>query len=315
MIDYAWVDTLDDADGEQLRDLLERAAVYDAEPEYNTVDYAEVRSEMADADSASQHLMLWLQPRARELGGSLEPRRVAGVIRCLPTADGWSSATVVIDPELRSIGIMTLLMERAGLRMDGPEGWLGSGITRLQSWARGNHPASGRLADRNLVARDRQIWKLIRETTATADLESVLEARGEDASGAGEFLDLLAEESTADPEALRRAHRDLADQPLGGTSLTLVHRIDGRIDGLISVDPHPVLSEEFGKCASVRYLLTPAGARATMDELLTGAAAAARQAGLDGLILYVDSTDNDLVGVCRLSGFQHDRTDIRYEIH
>ena len=48
--------------------------------------------------------------------------------------------------------------------------------------------------------------------------------------------------------------------------------------------------------------------------LLDGAAAVVHEAGMTGVIIYVDSDDTGMVNVCRLAGFQHDRTDVRYQI-
>jgi len=45
-----------------------------------------------------------------------------------------------------------------------------------------------------------------------------------------------------------------------------------------------------------------------------GAAALAHEAGLTGVLIHVDSDDSEMVNACRLAGFQHDRTDVRYQI-
>jgi len=309
MIDYAWCTELQEADAQQLSDLLVRAAAYDAEPEYNSLDPAELTAEMADPSAGGRYLVLWLQPRPRALDAPLEPRRVAGLLRFLPAADGWYEGTVIIDPDLRSIGIMTLLMERAGLALDADEGWLGSGIRRVRAWARGNHPASGRIADRNLIPRDRQMWKLIRPVGDDARPADVHPAGG--AGAVADFLDSLPADATR-VEEMRRARADAAQS---GEYPVLAHSGGGELDGVLGLDLAPVFSEEFGRCASVRYLMTRPGDRAAMRDLITAADAPLREAGLDALILYVESSDDDLVAVCRLAGFQHDRTDVRYELH
>jgi hypothetical protein len=35
---------------------------------------------------------------------------------------------------------------------------------------------------------------------------------------------------------------------------------------------------------------------------------------MTGVIIHVDSDDTGMVNACRLVGFQHDRTDVRYQI-
>ena len=44
------------------------------------------------------------------------------------------------------------------------------------------------------------------------------------------------------------------------------------------------------------------------------AAALAHEAGMSGVIIHVDSDDTGMVNACRLARFQHDRTDVRYQI-
>ncbi len=58
----------------------------------------------------------------------------------------------------------------------------------------------------------------------------------------------------------------------------------------------------------------PAADALQRRRLLDGAAALAHEAGMTGVIIYVDSDDTDMVNACRLAGFQHDRTDVRYQI-
>ena len=74
------------------------------------------------------------------MGEPDQPDRIAGLIRlkCLP--DGSANASAVIDPQLRSIGIMTLLVERVGLDTERPGGWLDTGAHTVTAWAQGNHP-------------------------------------------------------------------------------------------------------------------------------------------------------------------------------
>ncbi|MCF8610139.1 N-acetyltransferase [Gordonia sp. HY285] len=314
MIRYEWRSELGDADAEQLRDLLVRAATYDAEPEYNTIDADEVLNDLA-SDTGVRHLVIWLSARPVTLEGPDEPERVAGVIRLVPRGDGWADGTIVIDPELRSIGVVTLLLEREGVEASGADGWLGSGFVGIRSWARGNHPASGRIGDRNLLPSTRRVWKLVHPSSECVD-------------GDDRLADELGDADTAAIDALltdlgvSAGERDRVGESAGGGAdrrRVLGIRAEPGLAGLLELDLAPLYVDEFGRCASVTYLgvtgrLGDAQRRDVLAHLLVSAGARAAAAGLDGLIAYAASTDDVLVAVSRRTGFQHDRTDVQYEI-
>lgn len=315
MIRYEWRERITPAEAEELRDVLARAAVYDAEPEYNTVEFDEVERSMAAGDDSVRHLIIWMLPRPKALDEPPEPERVAGIIRLVEGRDGYAEGTAVIDPELRSIGIMTLLIEQVGLDPSGGEGWLGSGLHRIRGWARGNHPASGRVTDRNLIPRTRQMWKLIRPCGA-ADTGSLASVDPQLSPAVRRFL--AESEDRIAGQARARIEQDLNRIESGGGQdsqrplLALV--VGDDIGGLVGIDTAPVISEEFGKSGTVRYLAARGDTRDELRELLVGASPMIREVGLEALIIHVDSNSDDLVAACRLSGFQHDRTDVLYEL-
>jgi mycothiol synthase len=294
MIKYEWRTSLSPDESAELSDLLGRAAEYDAEPEYNRIDFADVDRALSESDSSVRHLVIWMLTHATEMGEPDQPDRIAGLIRlkCLP--DGSANASAVIDPSLRSIGIMTLLVERVGLDTARPDGWLGTGAHLVTAWAQGNHPAAGRLSNRFLIARTRRVWKLI---------------------GSAEAV----EEATAAPVLEPIDGATLADvswvPAFPGNGHTYALREAGRIVGLASLDLRAVASEEFGRCATiVSAVAGPAADPTQRRRLLEGAAALAHEAGMTGVIIHVDSDDTGMVNACRLAGFQHDRTDVRYQI-
>lgn len=89
----------------------------------------------------------------------------------------------------------------------------------------------------------------------------------------------------------------------------------GRVVGVTALNLRAVESEEFARCATVeRALVADTADAGSRRRLLDGAAAAAHEAGLSGVIVYVDSDDTGLVNACRLAGFQHDRTDVRFQL-
>jgi hypothetical protein len=292
MIKYEWRDHLSPDESAELAALLARSATYDAEPEYSTIDFAEVAATLGQCDA--RHLLIWMLPHSVALDRRDEGERIAGLLRLVCTAGGVAEATLVIDPELRSIGIVTLLLEQLGVAATAPTGWAGTGLHTVTAWARGNHPATARISDRFLIPRTHRTWKLIRSTgpveitTAAPVLEPV------------EF-DALADISWPKPIAS------------GGQLLAL--RESGRVVGLASLDLEAIYSPEFGACGTISCV---AFARHTdtgpVRRLLVGAAAAAHDAGLEGVAIYIDSHDAGLVNACRLTGFQHDRTDTRYQL-
>jgi hypothetical protein len=292
MIKYEWRDHLDPDESAELAGVLARAAAYDAEPEYNTIDFADVQATLGCPDI--RHLLIWRLPRIATSGLADTSQQIAGIVRLVFTSDSEAEATVVVDPEARSIGILTLLLEQLGTDAHSVDGWAGTGARIITAWSRGNHPAAGRISDRFLVARTRRTWKLIR---ASASDESAIAAT---------MLEPLDSETLAD---LGYGHRTDA----GGTVLALREGDD--LVGVASLDLQAVESPEFGACATIACVAyaRPAEA-AAIRRLLAGAAGVAAEAGLDGISIYVDSDDTTLVNACRLAGFQHDRTDVRYQL-
>lgn len=294
MIRHEWRSALTSDESTELAELLQRASIYDAEPEYSSIEFSEVERDIAQDNPSAHHLVIWMMPHATELGKPDEPERIAGLVRMSATSHHEAEITAVIEPDLRSLGIMTLLLERIGLDTACPGGWLGTGADTLTGWARGNHPATDRLSNRFLIPRSRRIWKLIRSTDPAE-----------------------AATSATALEPIPGAELDQVDWSLIGAGRDTVYvlRVAGDIIGAVALDLRPIESEEFGACATIVQTVTaPTADAADRRRLLHGAAAVAHGAGLSGLIVYVDSDDADSVGVCRLAGFQHDRTDVCYRL-
>jgi hypothetical protein len=292
MIKYEWRDHLHPDESAELAAMLARAADYDAEPEYNTIDFAEVNATLGRSDI--RHLLIWRLPRTATSGLADNCHQIAGLLRLVFTSDSAAEATVVIDPAARSIGILTILLEQLGVGVSGADGWAGTGAHTVSVWSRGNHPAAGRASDRFLIPRTQRTWKLIRaaapdENAATPPTLELLDSRTLDDIG--------------------WAHGGGAN----GTVLAL--REAGSLVGLASLDLQAVESPEFGACATIACVAytRPADVGA-LRRMLDGTAAAARDAGLGGIAIYVNSDDATLVNACRLAGFQHDRTDVCYHL-
>jgi len=294
MIKYEWRASLSPDESAELSDLLGRAAEYDAEPEYSRIDFADVDRAMSQSDSRVRHLLIWMLSHATALGEPDQPDLVAGLVRVKCLSDGSANASAVIDPRLRSIGIMTLLLERVGLDTARPGGWLDTGAHKLTAWAQGNHPAAGRLSNRFLIPRTRRVWKLIRPADGVEDATAAPVLEHIDDAALADLSWVSAPPGSRRSYALREA---------------------GRIVGVAALDLRDVASEEFGRCATITSAFAaPAADALQRRRLLDGAAALAHEAGMTGVIIYVDSDDTGMVNACRLAGFQHDRTDVRYQI-
>lgn len=282
MISYEWRTELSPAEADELAGLLARAAVYDAEPGYSTIDIDDVRRSMASGEPDARHLVIRMLAHATTMADPDAPECIAGLLRLTGVSDGTAEATVVIDPALRSIGIVTLLLEQVGLATAGPAGWFGSGAHTITAWARGNHPATGRLSNRFLVPRTRRVWQLIRGTRPDHEL------------AAAPVLETI-------------------ENPCGNPGYVL--RESGRVVGTATLNRTPVESEEFGACAVVEHIEpSPSAPPGALRRLLEGLAVVAHEAGRPGLLVNVDSDDLPLVNAARLAGFHHDRTDVRYQL-
>lgn len=263
MISYEWRTHLSADESAELADLLDRAARHDAEAEHNTIDFSAVAQAMAADAESVRHLVIWMLPHAVAMDRPDDPERIAGLVllELRADSDGEANVSAVVDPDLRSIGIMTLLLEQVGVDTDEESGWLGSGAHTLRAWARGNHPAAGRISKRFLIPPNRRVWKLIRPIQTPPEA-----AR---ATAAGRF--------------------------------TLGAQVND--------------SDEYGRYATIDEFVpaAPDDARSRRD-LLDAAAAAAAASGLDAVAVNVDADDRAMVNACRLAGFQHDRTDVCYQI-
>lgn len=290
MIRYEWRSELTTDEADELADMLRRAAEFDAEPEYSSIDFADVYRTLGSPNA--RHLVIWMLPHATVLGEPDHPERIAGLLRLTMTADNSAEAAIVVDPRLRSIGITTSLLERIGLHTDTPAGWAGTGARKVTAWARGNHPAAGRLSSRFLIPRTRRLWKLIRSTSEKPPAAPLLER-----------MDVAAVDSLGWAPAVR------------GIAQAYALHEDGCATGIVALDPTPVTSAEFGDSATVLWaVIAPDSPTTARRHLVTGAATVAHDQGFTGLTCHVDSDDAAMVNACRLSDFQHDRTDAYFQL-
>jgi mycothiol synthase len=127
----------------ELRELLADAARFDTEAGFPQL------SPDDPVEPGTAQLLIRLLPDERCGRSAPHVPSLAAYLRLEPLDGpdaGTAEVSYVVRPEYRSRGITTLLVEKIGLELAGPDGWLGSGASALRVWARGNHPAAQRLA-------------------------------------------------------------------------------------------------------------------------------------------------------------------------
>lgn len=313
MITYQWHTELGDSELTEVRNLLESAAAYDAEAEFSGIDFADVEKDIEQPDANKKLLLIRMLARQTRAGEDEEPECLAGVLRMVIDRHGVGDVQLVVAPELRSLGVVTLFVERAGLDVGAEGGWLGSGARSLRAWAQGNHPAAGRLSDRHFIPRTKRMWKLIRLVDEPFD-DNLPLSRVSPAGTSPEHVRALATFVERAEGAAMPCPGLLSD--LDHDNKTVLVAVDGggSVVGAATLNKKPVISMEFGRCAVVEYVSRdPAnGEPALTRALLTSAFIEAANAGLEGVIAHVDSDNAELVNACRLTRFQHDRTDVRF---
>lgn len=146
MIDHEWHRELGDDDTRAVRQMLTESAAADAEAGFSgpSLDRRSV--------PGTSHLLVRLRSWGPGSGGP-GPGALAAYLRLDPDPQGPATVSYVVRPELRSLGISTLLVERLGLDLGTAGGW--------SVWACGDHPAAERMARRFGVGVTRRQWRLL----------------------------------------------------------------------------------------------------------------------------------------------------------
>lgn len=296
MIHYAWRTEVTGPEREELDRLLTESAERDAEPGFPSFALTD------PVPPGSRYLLVWLVPDERT-GRTAPPATLAACLRLEPDAARADSAEVrmVVHPRLRARGIATLLGEQLGTDVTGPGGWAGSGHTRLRCWARGDHPAAHRMwrrLDNPRIIRDRRRWRLVAPLRATGSGTS---AGRPGAAGPG----------------LRKLWLDGGRRaPAPTTGQVLVAGPEDAPHGAAWFDADATEPTELGPAGLITAVLVAPGHAedGTRSGLLAAAMTAIRRDGVRVAAITVDERDRSLVTECRLAGFQHERTDIRYHL-
>ncbi|MFF0816300.1 GNAT family N-acetyltransferase [Rhodococcus sp. NPDC003318] len=312
MISYRWCGELTADDRDEVLGLVRRAADYDAEAGFSAVDPAAV-----DGRSDDEQRVWHLPIRARrDLSARPDvPWVVVAYLHLAVDTDGFGVGQFVVDPDYRSRGIATLLVEELGLDTAGDGGWAGTGARVLRAWAYGSHPASERLTSRFGVPAVRRQWTLVRHLSGpwAAPLDPVpTDAALAEPASVEEFggaMDAVLSATTMPPR-----NRDILSRAADSGS-TVIASVDGRPAGFVRFDPTLHEHEEL-RAAWIGALAVAdrASGRGLGSALLVCALAALRDAGAQLALMRIDPDDERAVRMCRLLSFEQAEAHACYQV-
>jgi mycothiol synthase len=273
----------------ELREMLRDAAEADREAGFPALSLDD------EVAPGTTRLLVWLLPDDRSGRAVPLVSSLAAYLRVEPR-EGVGEVAHVVRPEYRSRGISTLLLEKVGLELGGPDGWQGTGVRALRVWARGNHPAAQRMSQRfrghGVSAAQRQ-WQLVVPLREGREIDPGAEPDGPQIRVAGSV------DRSAAAELRTTDHR-----PPGSAEL-LVSGPVGAPDGAVWID---------STAGRVLAVVTRDDDAPLVRALLVAALERLRDAGLRTAAITVDARDRSVVHEARSLGFTHDRTDVRYAV-
>ncbi|WP_433506244.1 hypothetical protein ACQP04_07075 [Pseudonocardia halophobica] len=214
---------------------------------------------------------------------------LAAVLTIRETSPGRGLVDLVVDPDRRSIGVATAVVERLGVAPPAGEGWAGTGLRTLCAVAYGSHPAAERLARRFGLG----------TTAARSHLVRPADEGSPDGAPPAEVLPLDRDGLAAPPVD------DLEDEDPATVRL-------GTADGFARVRPAGP-----DGAAAIRGIVTrgPAARRRASAVAVVGAAVAWLHDRAGSTIeALVDADDEVLLEAFRTLHFEHDRTDLLFPL-
>lgn len=299
MIIYEWRQEPDAAERAEITELVELAADYDEEAGFSRV---QPPGTGGGRDADVRHLLVRAAPDHRFY--RIEVPSLIAYLR-LEISDGVGLVQLTVHPDMRSLGVATLLMERLAGESAPGKGWAGTGVSAIRAWAHGHHPAAQRMARRFGADERKHVWKVIRRHLADDHtLESVPAPAG---------LSFRPMRPGVDEAAIGRV---AATAGVANGSAPLSDADETRV----MVDENGVLLAAVGlgtdgRVGTIQPMIDPVVRdRGVGRALLADGLAALRKAGCDQAVMYFDSRDDLLVRVSRLLDFQHDQSDVCYEL-
>jgi mycothiol synthase len=313
MIEREWITALSPDTDAEARAILEAAEDYDREQGFSVVDYRAMVNDLADPNSPNRIMLVHYIPsdQAERENEDVE-RTLAAVLRAELADDGRARVSYTVNPDLRSLGVTTLLVEEMGLPGRNGNAWAAAGIREITTWARGNHPAAGRLTNRFEIPSTQEVWRLFRELK---DEDRRLPDHG--------FSFRVADTVTPAVESYA-AKVENTQRPAPGLvqaitrddrHVLLAEDSAGTVVGAASIDTRTTDDLFIGKWADIDFTSTdPDADERLILWLLDAVIKEARNQPMDTLVLHVEPEDEDLVHAVRLLGFVHERTDVAYQI-
>jgi mycothiol synthase len=302
-------------DTPEVAGLMARAAGADQEMGFSALGPA-----VSFPSARAMDLLAWTAarngPAASQGRGAPTETQLAACLRLRLSTDGSGEASLVTDPDCRSLGIATTILEGIG-RPSGPaSGWPSPGLRRVSFWAAGSHPAADRLARRFGLPITAEVARLRRRLTAadsgpgprpgSAGQHRITELAGR----AADLSRLAVTELTG--WQLATAGRRVPAGPDRLRTRVLLGQ-DGQPSGLARIRAAPATAAPPERTGLITAI-ADGGHAGALELLITDALRVLASMGQDHAEVALPAEQAELTALLRSLGFRHDQTDICYEL-
>jgi len=295
---------------------MARAAAADQEMGFSALGPA-----VSSSSARAMDLLAWTAARNGQAAsgpgrGAPAQTPLAACLRLRLAADGSGEASLVTDPDYRSLGIATAILEGIGRPSGTGSGWPSPGPRRVSFWAAGSHPAADRLARRFGLRITAEVARL-RCRLAVADSGP---APGPGSGGRHRIADRTGPDADLSRLAVTELNGwQLATAgrrgPAGPDRLrtrVLLSR-DGQPSGFVRIRAAPVTAARPERTGLITAI-ADGGHPAALELLVTDAMRTLASMGQDHAEVTVAAQRAELTALLRSLGFRHDQTDICYEL-
>ncbi|WP_345419397.1 hypothetical protein [Pseudonocardia xishanensis] len=269
--------------------VLDRAAGFDAEMGFGPPLRADP---LTDADTVLE-IDTCLH---RHDVGHPEDYVLAAVVVVREIRPGTAVVELVVDPERRSIGVATAVVEALGT--DPSQGWVDTGARALRASAYGSHPAAERLARRFGVG--------------SSGVRHHLVLPAEDRPTPGP-APVVRDRLPGEPPTPPRFGGDLGEPDRAAVVLGF----DAGFARVVRADRQG-LHEHTARPAAILGLEVPGGPPGTRrnaaGRVIAGSVGWLREQGGRSVEALVDGADEDVLEAFRAHRFEHDRSDLTFRI-